>query len=91
MNDWRTDGLCRQVDGDLFYPDKGDPISTKAIKAVCLNCPVLVECGEYAVEAREPYGIWGGMSVRDRALLRAERNRAAGVARPQTANLKGVA
>lgn len=80
---WQEEGLCRQVGGDLFYPGKGDPISARAAKSVCRGCPVLVECGEHALEAREPFGIWGGMSERDRRLLRARRNREAAASHEQ--------
>lgn len=89
--DWRADGVCRQVGGEVFYPEKGDSVSTRAAKSVCMGCPVLVDCREYALEAREPFGIWGGMSARDRRRLRAERDRAAGISHPQAANLKGAA
>lgn len=89
--DWQADGLCRQVGGELFYPEKGDSFGARAAKSVCGGCPVLVECGEYALAAREPFGIWGGMSERDRRRLRAERDREAGISHPQSANLKGAA
>lgn len=36
-------------------------------KSVCVACPVARQCGEYAIETREAHGIWGGMTVRERA------------------------
>ena len=89
--DWKTEGLCAEVGGELFFPEKGDLRSARAAKSVCRRCAVIDECREYAMDAHEPYGVWGGMSERDRRLLRAARNREAGVTRPQSANLKGVA
>ncbi|WP_290428870.1 WhiB family transcriptional regulator [Rhodococcus antarcticus] len=38
-------------------------------KAVCARCPVLVLCREDALDRREPHGIWGGTSPRDRREL----------------------
>ncbi|WP_424556268.1 WhiB family transcriptional regulator [Streptacidiphilus pinicola] len=44
-------------------------IREDAAKRVCAGCPVLDECRTYALEAREPYGVWGGMSEDERAAL----------------------
>jgi WhiB family redox-sensing transcriptional regulator len=40
-----------------------------AAKAICGSCPVVAECRTHALTVQEPYGIWGGMSERDRAAL----------------------
>lgn len=62
---WQDDALCRQVDiGDLFFPDKGG--STKEAKAVCAQCPVVDQCLEYALAHQERFGVWGGLSERER-------------------------
>jgi len=69
---WRNDGLCAQVDPELWYPEKGG--STKDAKSVCLGCPVQTECLQYALDNDERFGIWGGYSERERrALKRGER------------------
>lgn len=65
---WHADALCAQVDGDLFFPDKGE--STREAKAICRQCPVRAECLLWALDNAEPYGIWGGLSERDRRRLR---------------------
>lgn len=65
------DGLCRQVDPDLFYPERGG--STKQARAVCARCPVLAACRSWAVETRQAHGIWGGTTERERAAMLAER------------------
>lgn len=88
--EWQQDGLCRQVGGDLFFPEPGDG-TTSAAKRVCAACPVVSECLEYALAARERWGVWGGLSERERRLLQAERNRAAGVSSPRPGNMKGAA
>ncbi len=38
-------------------------------KAICSVCPVRVQCLDFAVEIREPYGIWGGLTEADRRQL----------------------
>jgi WhiB family transcriptional regulator, redox-sensing transcriptional regulator len=66
---WLFDGLCTQVDTDLFFPEKGG--STREAKAVCRRCPVLAECRDWAVATDQPHGIWGGLTRAERR----ERNR----------------
>lgn len=64
---WMRDGLCAQTDPEAFYPDRGG--SARAAKAVCLGCPVRSECLAYAVEHGERFGVWGGLSERERRAL----------------------
>jgi WhiB family redox-sensing transcriptional regulator len=62
---WMTDALCTQIDtGDIFYPDQGG--SSKSAKAVCMRCEVRAECLQYALAHGERFGIWGGLSERER-------------------------
>lgn len=76
---WVKHAICRGIDPDLFYPERGE--STAEAKAVCKECPVRTECGEYALEIGEKFGIWGGMSERERRRIRRERR----LARKKTA------
>jgi len=62
------DGLCTQTDPELFFPEKGG--STREAKKVCANCTVRAECLSYALENDERFGIWGGLSERERRKLR---------------------
>jgi WhiB family redox-sensing transcriptional regulator len=41
----------------------------KRAKEICAECPVQIECRNYALEIREQYGIWGGMTENERRLL----------------------
>jgi WhiB family redox-sensing transcriptional regulator len=41
----------------------------RAARAICVRCPVIAECAAHAIKAREPYGVWGGMSEDVRAAL----------------------
>ena len=68
---WQDEGNCLGADPDLFFPSPGD--SLKAAKAVCNSCVVRAECLEYALENGEKYGIWGGMSERERRRIRRQR------------------
>ena len=65
---WRERALCAQVDPEIFYPEKGG-INREA-KAVCLACPVQVECLDYALDRGEDFGIWGGTSENERRRLK---------------------
>jgi WhiB family transcriptional regulator, redox-sensing transcriptional regulator len=65
---WFDRGPCRQVDPELFFPDKGG--STRDAKRICRSCPVRSECLEYALENDERFGVWGGLSERERRGLK---------------------
>lgn len=67
--EWMVDGLCQQVDPDLWFPDT-DPYQVQKAKAVCMSCPVMSECADYAITRYVPYGIWGGMTADDRVTYR---------------------
>ena len=56
--------LCAQTDPEAFFPEKGG--STRDAKKVCVGCEVRGECLEYALEHDERFGIWGGLSERER-------------------------
>jgi WhiB family transcriptional regulator, redox-sensing transcriptional regulator len=66
--DWYTRALCRQADPEEFFPEKGD--STLEAKRTCARCPVKGECLEYSVMRDEPFGIWGGLTERQRRRLK---------------------
>jgi WhiB family redox-sensing transcriptional regulator len=65
---WQTDSLCAQTDPEAFFPEKGG--STRDAKKICSSCEVRVHCLEYALENDERFGIWGGLSERERRKLR---------------------
>ena len=68
--DWQDQALCAQTDPEAFFPEKGG--STREAKRVCRSCEVRAECLEYALEHDERFGIWGGMSERERRRLKRE-------------------
>jgi WhiB family redox-sensing transcriptional regulator len=61
---------CQETDPEAFYAEKGDWGSIRQAKKLCEFCPVIKECGEYAIAAMEPYGVWGGLTPRERVALR---------------------
>lgn len=65
---WQTDALCAQTDPEAFFPEKGG--STRDAKKVCGACNVRSKCLEYALANDERFGIWGGLSERERRRLR---------------------
>ena len=68
---WRLGGLCAETDPEAFFPEKGG--STREAKRVCAGCPVRLQCLEYALNNDERFGIWGGLSERERRRLRLQR------------------
>jgi hypothetical protein len=66
-DDWRDEGLCAQTDPEAFFPEKGG--STREAKSICRGCDVRHECLWTALEANERFGIWGGLSQRERQSL----------------------
>jgi WhiB family redox-sensing transcriptional regulator len=68
---WRLDALCAETDPEAFFPEKGG--STREAKRVCTGCAVRAECLEFALANDERFGIWGGLSERERRRLRLQR------------------
>lgn len=73
--DWQERALCADLDPELFYPAKGE--CAREAKAVCAQCPVRLQCLEYAIANDEKFGIFGGLSERERRVIRKERRSAA--------------
>ena len=65
---WQERALCAQTDPESFFPEKGG--STREAKRVCLSCEVRSECLDYALSNDERFGIWGGLSERERRRLK---------------------
>ena len=67
-NSWQENALCAQTDPEAFFPEKGG--STREAKRICVSCEVKAECLDYALANDERFGIWGGLSERERRRLR---------------------
>ncbi len=72
--DWQMDAACRGQDTSNFYHPENERGPSRArrefrAKAVCASCPVVKQCLRWALAAREPYGVWGGLSTEERESL----------------------
>ncbi len=59
---------CVDADPEAFFPDKGE--STKEAKRICSDCPVKQPCLDFALANDEKFGIWGGLSPKERRRLK---------------------
>ena len=69
---WQLQAACRGMDSSLFFhpanernTDRDNRIA--AAKQICRQCLAVNACLDHALRAREPYGIWGGLSENERA------------------------
>lgn len=65
---WKLQARCRDADPELFFPDKGAPV--REARALCNVCPVREECLQHALDNDETFGIWGGLTLRERRRLK---------------------
>jgi WhiB family transcriptional regulator, redox-sensing transcriptional regulator len=70
--EWQQYGLCRAEDSTVFFPPahfehkpEREAREAKA-KEICMRCPVRAECLDWALDTREPFGVWGGYSESER-------------------------
>lgn len=65
--EWMDSALCTQTDPETFHPLPGG--SPRQAKRICARCPVTDECLQYALDRREPNGVWGGKTAEERRAL----------------------
>lgn len=88
---WRIDAICKDTDPELFFPvgTTGQALlQIDRAKQVCGECPVKIECLDFAIETNQDSGIWGGTSEDERRDIRrriAARNKALKAAQANTA------
>lgn len=61
---WYASALCAQTDPEAFFPETGR--SNREAKRICQQCEVQANCLEYALTHGLRFGIWGGLSERER-------------------------
>ncbi|KJK39265.1 transcriptional regulator [Streptomyces variegatus] len=66
--DWQHEALCAQTGADFFFPEPGS--SVREAKRICGMCPIRAACLEYALDNDERFGVWGGLSEKERLDLR---------------------
>ena len=74
---WQSEAACLDRDVSMFFHPTHERGSTRrrrevVAKTVCFGCSVRVECADYAIRAREPYGVWGGLTETERENIYAE-------------------
>ena len=79
--DWQEEAACRSYENIVFFGEEGESELEKQArearaKAVCQRCPVAEPCLEFAMETNQKYGIWGGLTDKERAALKRRRARA---------------
>lgn len=75
--EWHDRANCIGVKTEVFFPDSANPSKTLWAKDICRGCPVKAECLEGALERRERFGVWGGLSTGERGILLRNRARRA--------------
>lgn len=73
-SEWRDEALCATHEPELFYPDPSDRAGIKFAKGICTACPVIDQCRAEAIANKEDFGVWGGLSERDRRRIHRQRN-----------------
>lgn len=71
--EWMADGKCREYSPDTFFPRDGTGVIVA--QRICVECPVVSHCLEYALDNHIDHGVWGGKSERERRRLLRERRR----------------
>jgi len=71
---WQSMAACRGMDTAIFYHPENERGPTRhrrdwEAKRICQRCRVVGPCLQWARETREPYGVWGGMSVEERQAM----------------------
>jgi WhiB family redox-sensing transcriptional regulator len=64
--EWAARGACRDVDPETLFV--AGAAQHKA-KTICLGCPVRFDCLADALDSRTEFGVWGGMTERERRVL----------------------
>lgn len=72
-DDWRNRAACRQEDPELFFPTGNTGPWVHIIdeaKSVCRRCPSMDACLEWALEAGQDHGVWGGLTEDERRAMK---------------------
>ncbi|HEX8095835.1 WhiB family transcriptional regulator [Jatrophihabitans sp.] len=64
--DWASRGACRDVDPETLFVVGA---AQHKAKTICMGCPVRVDCLADALDSRAEFGVWGGMTERERRTL----------------------
>lgn len=62
--EWQKEGLCRGIEPEVFFPVAEE--DAWRAKEICNACPVKEPCLVASLRNRERYGVWGGVSEKER-------------------------
>ncbi len=68
---WHEEALCAQTGPEFFFPEPGASVSDA--KRICFSCTGRAACLDYALTHDERFGVWGGLSEKERHALRRRR------------------
>ena len=78
--EWVAVARCIGEEPDLFFPvgtTRPAVEQTERAKAICRDCPVIMECLEWSLATAQDAGVWGGRSEDERREIRRARRRRA--------------
>ncbi len=67
---WAAFAVCKDRDPDAFFPVT--PEGEREAIRICQGCPVQADCLEFAIEARIRFGVWGGLTEKQRHRVQAQ-------------------
>lgn len=70
--EWFQHAICKDEDPEVFFPAPSE--SSRRAREVCERCPVMQECGDWAIVEGIRDGVWGGLSPQERAVIRRQIN-----------------
>ncbi len=65
---WQREALCAQTGAEFFFPEPGS--SVREAKRICGMCEMRSACLDYALAHDERFGVWGGLSEKERLDIR---------------------
>ena len=63
---WISQARCRSTDPDELFVSGA---AQKKAAAICRHCPVIIQCAADALDNQVEFGVWGGMTERQRRVL----------------------
>jgi WhiB family redox-sensing transcriptional regulator len=66
VKDWAPQGACRKAAPDALFVSGA---AQQVAKKVCMGCPVIAECLADSLDNQTEFGVWGGMTERERRAL----------------------
>lgn len=73
--DWQAKAACEGMDRELFFPEE-DFLLEPEVLAACAICTVREDCLAFAIEYGQDFGVWGGLTEKQRKKINKVANRA---------------